>query len=143
MRLVPELSLEMSKQIAQMAEQKANELGLKVVISIFDNHGHLKHFVRMDATSHGSITVSQLKASTSSMFPLSSKQLADKNLQFVPNLPYQTVPGICTLEGGLPIKTGKTNTHIGSIGISGATPQLDGEVALAGIEGVMEDLADW
>lgn len=46
----------------------------------------------------------------------------NKNLE---NGPYLSVPGIVLLEGGLPIIT-KDGQHIGAIGISGATPELDG-----------------
>ena len=43
------------------------------------------------------------------------------------------------LEDGLPIIT-KAGQHIGSIGISGANPELDSICAQAGIDAITEDL---
>lgn len=51
------------------------------------------------------------------------------------NKPYLAVPGVVLLEGGLPILT-HDGQHIGSIGISGATPQLDALCAQAGIDAI-------
>ena len=49
------------------------------------------------------------------------------------------MPGIVLLEGGLPIIT-KDGEHIGSIGISGATPELDGICAQAAIDAIIDNL---
>jgi glc operon protein GlcG len=49
------------------------------------------------------------------------------------------VPGIVLLEGGLPIIT-KDSQHIGSIGISGANPELDGVCAEAALDAIERDL---
>ncbi len=70
--------------------------------------------------------------------PISTKDLANKN-EGMANGPYLAVPGIVLLEGGLPIIT-KDGQHIGSIGISGATPELDGICAQAGVDEIREML---
>jgi glc operon protein GlcG len=49
------------------------------------------------------------------------------------------IPGIALLEGGLPIIT-KDGEHIGSIGISGANPELDGICAQAALDALKDDL---
>jgi glc operon protein GlcG len=82
--------------------------------------------------------MSQLKAMTSSSMPLSTKALAERNKSMV-NSPYSSVPGVVFLEGGLPIIT-KDGQHIGSIGISGANPELDGICAQAALDAIAEDL---
>lgn len=43
------------------------------------------------------------------------------------------------LEGGLPIIT-KSGQHIGSIGISGANPEVDGRCAQAALDSIAEFL---
>jgi uncharacterized protein GlcG (DUF336 family) len=43
MIIVKALSLEMSKKMADAAEEKAKENELKIVISILDNHENLKY----------------------------------------------------------------------------------------------------
>lgn len=103
-----------------------------------DEHGNLKYYRRMDGNNLISVKMSQLKALTSASIPISSKELAERN-QNLPNSPYLGILGIALLEGGLPIIT-KDGQHIGSIGISGANPELDGVCAQAGIDSILEDL---
>lgn len=130
------LTLDMAKAIADAAEKKALENEIKIVISIYDNHGNLKYFRRMDGTSYGSIRVSQLKAKTSASFPISSKNLSERSAKMPAN-PYGAIPDILLLGGGLPIFT-KEKVHIGAIGISGATPELDELCAQAGIDAIKD-----
>jgi glc operon protein GlcG len=135
---VKALSLSMSKTIADAAEAKAVELGLKIVVAIMDAHGNLKYFRRMDGNNFVSVRMAQLKAHTAASIPISTKALAARNAA-MPNGPYLGVPGIVLLEGGLPIIT-SDGQHIGSIGISGATPELDGVCAQAGVDAVADEL---
>lgn len=51
--------------------------------------------------------------------------------------PYSAIPDILTLGGGLPIFN-KDKKHIGAIGISGATPELDELCAQAGIDALIK-----
>lgn len=132
------LSLEMAKTMADAAESTAIRKGLKIVIAIMDSHGNLKYYRRMDGNNFVSVSMAQLKALTSASIPISTKDLAKRN-EGIPNGPYLGVPGIVLLEGGLPILT-KDNQHIGSIGISGATPELDGICAQAGLDAIAEML---
>ena len=136
MHTIQSLTLEEAKLIADGAEEKAIQLGVKVAIAIMDEHGNLKYYRRMDGNSLISVRVSQLKALTSASVPLSTKALAEKNGP-LENKPYATVPGIVLLEGGLPIIT-KEGQHVGSIGVSGATSETDGICAQAGLNKIKE-----
>lgn len=138
MLLVKSLSLTMAKKIADAAEAKASEKGLRIVIAILDCHGNLKYYRRMDGNNLVSVRMAQLKALTSASIPISTKSLAERNSALA-NGPYLGVPGIVLLEGGLPIIT-KDNQHIGAIGISGANPELDGVCAQAGLDAIAHDL---
>ncbi|OGT44375.1 MAG: hypothetical protein A3F13_01135 [Gammaproteobacteria bacterium RIFCSPHIGHO2_12_FULL_40_19] len=124
--------------MADGAEKKAIEKQINIAIAIMDNHGNLKYYRRMDENNFISVRMSQLKAMTSASIPLSTKALAERN-KGMDNGPYLGVPDIVLLEGGLPIIT-KDGQHIGSIGISGANPELDGVCAQAGIDAIAEDL---
>jgi glc operon protein GlcG len=126
------ITSEAAKKIALAAENAAAKKNFSIVVSIVDNHGNLKYFNRMDNTSVGSIEVSQLKALTSAKFPVTSKALAERS-EKLPANPYTAIPGMLLLEGGLPI-INKAGEHIGSIGVSGASPELDAEFAKAGID---------
>ena len=119
--------------MAAAAERAARAQGHAIVISIVDNHGRLKHFHRMDGTSSGSIKVAQLKASNSARFPLSSRSLGDRSAALPAN-PYASLPGLTLQEGELPILDAK-GRHIGGIGISGATPEMDEAFAQAALDG--------
>ena len=127
------ITAEAARTMAAAAERAARAQGYAIVISIVDNHGNLKHFHRMDGTSSGSIKVAQLKASTSARFPLSSSSLAERSAALPAN-PYASLPGFTLLGGGLPIMDAK-GQHIGGIGISGATPELDAAFAQAALDG--------
>ena len=137
--IVKALSLEMAKKMADAAEKTAIEKKLKIVIAIMDAHGNLKYYRRMDGNNFVSVRMAQLKAMTSASIPISTKALGERN-EKLPNGPYLAVPGMVMLEGGLPIIT-KDGQHIGSIGISGATPELDGIIAQSGLDAIESDLA--
>lgn len=136
MKTVQALTLEEAKLIADGAEEKASELGIKIAIAIMDEHGNLKLYRRMDGNNVISVRMSQLKAMTSSSLPLSTKALAERNAS-LENKPYLAVPGIVLLEGGLPIFT-KEGQHVGSIGVSGGTPEMDGLCAEAGLDKIKD-----
>jgi glc operon protein GlcG len=136
--IVKGLSLEMAKKMADASESMAIARELKIVIAIMDAHGNLKYYRRMDGNNFVSVRMAQLKALTSASIPVSTKDLAKRN-EGIPNGPYLGVPGIVLLEGGLPIIS-KDGQHIGSIGISGATPELDGICAQAGVNAIMNML---
>jgi len=138
MFIVKALSLNIAKKMADAAENMAITRSLKIVIAIMDNHGNLKYYRRMDNNCVVSVRMAPLKALTSASMPISTKDLALKNEKLA-NLPYLGVPGIVLLEGGLPIIT-KDGEHIGSIGISGATPELDGICAQAAIDAIIDNL---
>lgn len=135
---VKALSLDLAKKMSVAAFQKALEHNLKIAIAIMDAHGNLKYFERMDGNNFISVRMSQLKAMTSASIPISTKALAERN-KGLDNGPYLSVPGIVLLEGGLPIIT-KDNQHIGSIGISGANPELDGICAQAALDAISSDI---
>lgn len=132
------LSLDMAKKIADAAEAAAQERDLKIVIAVMDSHSNLKYYRRMDGNNFVSVRMAQLKALTSASIPISTKALGERN-QSLPNGPYLSVPGIVLLEGGLPIIT-RDGQHIGSVGISGANPELDGICAQAGLDAIEQDL---
>ncbi len=130
------LNIESAKKIAAGCEQKAKAEGWKMNIAVMDAGGNLKYFQRMDDAFLGSIKIAELKATTSSMFPFSTKMVGEIT-QKVPGIAF--VPGVVTFEGGLPIKTGG-GEHIGSVGVSGGTAEQDGICAQAGLDTVKDDL---
>jgi glc operon protein GlcG len=132
------LSLDLAKKMADNAEKMAVLKQVKIAIAIMDAHGNLKYYRRMDGNNFVSVRMSQLKAMTAASIPISTKALAERN-KSMDNSPYASVPDIVLLEGGLPIIT-KDGQHIGSIGISGANPELDGICAQAALDSIADVL---
>jgi uncharacterized protein GlcG (DUF336 family) len=130
------LSLETAKKMAAACEAMAKQQGWKMNIAIYDTGANMKYFLRQDDAFLGSIEVAKLKANTSASFPFPTKMLGEI-AQKVPGIAF--VPGIVTFEGGVPIKTG-SGEHIGSIGVSGASAEQDGQCAQAGLDAVKDDL---
>ncbi len=128
------LSLELAEKMAETAKKFAQQHELKIAIAIMDCHGNLKVFKRMDGNNFVSVRMAQLKAMTSASIPISTKALAERNNNYL-NSPYSSVPGVVLLEGGLPIIS-KAGQHLGSIGISGANPELDGQCAQAALDAI-------
>ncbi len=129
------ITIQAAKVLADGAVAKAVELGLRIVVAITDNHGNLKYFERMDNTASGSVKISQQKAYTSASLPVSTKDLGTRSSQ-VPANPYVAIDGFLPLGGGLPIFINEV--HVGAIGISGATPDLDETCARAGIDALLQ-----
>lgn len=135
---VKALSLELAKKIADAVETKAQEFQVKIAVAIMDNHGNLKYFRRMDGNNVISVKMAPLKAHTSASIPISTKALAERNAT-LENGPYLGVPGLVLLEGGIPIIT-TDGQHIGSIGVSGATQEIDGICAQCGLDAIADEL---
>ena len=106
-----------------------------VAVTIVDSAGFLVAFHRLDNTQLGSIEVSLEKAKTSAMFRRPSKYFEDAIAQGGAGLRALRT-GVMPVEGGLPIiQDGKL---IGAIGVSGAKPSEDGQVARAGLAALVD-----
>jgi len=128
----PTLTLSAARLLAERLEAEATLRNLRMVFAICDQHGNLKLFHRMDGTSAGSVKIAQSKAYTAASLPFSTKDLGERSGN-LPGNPYGSVEGFLPLGGGLPIFN-KDGVHMGGVGVSGATPELDEMVACAGIQ---------
>ncbi len=143
------LTLDMAKAIADACEayqieQVAAGVEFRPInIAVYDDGADLKLFRRQENAFRGSIQIAEMKASTSSNFPLSSRlwgEIAfgkDGEPGRVPGL--ALVPGHAAFPGGLPIVTAD-GQHIGGIGVSGATGDQDEECAQAGLDAIADML---
>lgn len=122
------LTLDGAKQIAAVAEQSAKEEGARVVIAVVDDGGNLILLRRLDDTQVASVNVAIDKARTASIYRRPSKDFEDQ----VTNgrVSAMALHGAVALQGGIPITfQGKV---IGAIGVSGETPKIDEDIAIAG-----------
>ena len=127
------VTLDVAKKIAAGAVAEADRNSWKVAIAIVDTHGFLKYYEMMDDTQTASANIAVEKARTAATFRRPTKMLEDaisggRNAVL-------GMPGATPIEGGLPIVVnGKV---IGGIGISGLTSSQDGQVAQAGLNGLV------
>jgi glc operon protein GlcG len=127
------LSLSLCQIAMDAALNEAAKRGLRVTVAILDAGGILLNLSRMDLIHAGSVDVAMAKARCAVMNKVPTKffsELYDGGLTALPAL-----PGILPFEGGVPILLG--DDVIGAIGVSGATPDLDGIVASAGVDAIL------
>jgi len=122
------LTLDGAKKIAAAAEAEAKKKNAKVVIAIVDDGGSLILLERLDDTQVASVDVGIGKARTAAIFRRPSKVFEDQIREG--RIATLALTGATPLQGGIPILfEGKV---IGAIGVSGETPALDEEIAIAG-----------
>jgi glc operon protein GlcG len=125
------LTLEISKQVAAVAESHAVKNKWSVVIAIVDDGGHLLYLERMDNAQTGSIEVAIQKAKSATSYKRPTKVfdagVAGGRTALV------ALPGAIPFEGGIPLSA--DGQVIGAIGVSGVTGAQDGMIAQAGVDG--------
>jgi glc operon protein GlcG len=122
------LSLAGARTVAAAAEQAAKAKGVEVVIVVVDDAGHVLLLERMDGAQVASVEVGIGKARTAAIYRRPSKAFEDqiKNGRIAA----LALAGATPLQGGVPIRfEGKV---IGAVGVSGDTPQVDEDIAIAG-----------
>ena len=137
------VDLETAKKMAAACEAKAVQEGWKMNVAVVDAGADLVLFQRMDGAFLGSVTIAQMKAQSSAMFPFPTRGLGE--IAFgkdgapggTPGLAF--VPGLAAFPGGLPVKTAD-GAHIGAIGVSGGTGDQDEACAQAALDAVADQL---
>jgi uncharacterized protein GlcG (DUF336 family) len=126
------VSIAAAQRIINAAQAKAIELGVSVVIVVLDESGFLKALHRMDGVGPMPLDIAQMKAYSAVSFRTPTHQLAENNLDNparMASLP--NVPRVTLLAGGFPITDG--DMVVGAIGVSGAAPDQDMQIAEAGL----------
>ena len=130
------ITLEQAQQIVQAAQQKSQELDLKMNIAVVDAGANLVAFARMDGAWLGSVDIAMKKARTARYFDMPTGELG-KISQPGGSLFNIEVSngGLITFPGGIPL-TDASGSIIGAIGVSGSTVENDHTVAEAGTKGL-------
>ena len=129
LRDVRTLTLDAAKAMAAAAERFAAERGWTVAIAVVDGAGGLMLFHAIDETQPGSQDIAVLKARTAARLHRSTKALEDAIAGG--RAAMLTLPGVVSLEGGLPIRI--DGRVVGAVGVSGMASAQDGEVAAAAL----------
>jgi uncharacterized protein GlcG (DUF336 family) len=130
------ISADQAHTIARGAIDKCRADGYHVTVTVIDEDGLLKAFLRDDGSAPHTIDFSRKKAFSALTFRRTS---AETGKAWADNPPAPNVDGTTGTAGGVPIKAGAT--VIGAVGVSGA-PGGDKDEACAnsGIAKIAADL---
>jgi uncharacterized protein GlcG (DUF336 family) len=129
--------MQLTSRHAQMmvdaGQSKASEIGVRVIIAVFDGSARLKAFSRMDGAVSGSIDSALKKARTAVLFECNSEAVWE---YCKPGAPAHGLElsngGLAPFAGGIPIK-GPAGELIGAVGVSGGAVPQDFEIAQAAV----------
>jgi glc operon protein GlcG len=123
------LTLEAARTIAAACDREARSRGLKLVIAIVDDGGHLVLLHREDNAQVGSVEIATLKARTAVLFrrdTLDFQKVVEGEGRFA----LLCIPNGVPLDGGVLLRSG--SEIIGAIGVSGASDEEDGDIGRIG-----------
>jgi len=124
------ISLENAKKAAAAAVAEIKKNNWMMAVAVTDPSGDLVYFEKIDGTQTASIKIAQVKSRCAAVYKRPSKVFQDmlaSGSTFVLGL-----EGAIPSEGGIPlVMDGKI---IGAIGVSGGSPQQDGQAAKAGAD---------
>ena len=127
------ITLEEAERVLNAAKRKANEMRLKVAISIGDPRGDLVAMARLDGALWRAIPISQGKAVASAAYGVPTRELHGRADGPVMRSLVEYTGGYMTpQQGGLPILRGAV--LLGGIGVSGAKSEEDEVIAQAGVD---------
>jgi glc operon protein GlcG len=126
----PTLSLEAARRIIAAAEREAMARGVGVVTVVVDPTGNVIQLSRMDAAQVASVEVGIGKARTAAIYRRPSRDFEEQ----VRNgrVAALALPGATALQGGVPVVVG--GVVVGAVGVSGDSPQVDEDIAIAGAD---------
>ncbi len=124
----PTLSLAAARAIIGAAEREAIARGVGVVTVVVDGAGNVIQLSRMDSAQVASVEVGIGKARTAAIFRRPSRVFEEQ----VRNgrVAALALAGATPLQGGVPVVI--DGAVVGAIGVSGDSPQVDEDIAIAG-----------
>ncbi|MGL4288960.1 MAG: GlcG/HbpS family heme-binding protein [Phreatobacter sp.] len=126
------ITLEQAKRVVAAAEAEARKNNWTVSIAVVDSGCNLVLLHRIDNSNLGGIAVSQDKANSACLYRASTRGSEQALAQGGLNIRLLALRGMVPLEAGVPIVV--NGQQIGSIGVSGAQSNEDGQIAQAGVD---------
>ena len=121
-----------AESVSPAAEAEATERGLAVVIVVVDDSGTLIELSRMDAVQIASVNVGIGKARTAAIFRRPSRMFEEEIRDG--RVAALALTDATPLQGGVPILI--NSKVVGAVGVSGDSPQVDEEIAIAGAKAI-------
>lgn len=128
----PTLSLAAARTIIGAAEREATTRGVGVVTVVVDGAGNVIQLSRMDSAQVASVEVGIGKARTAAIFRRPSRVFEEQ----VRNgrVAALALAGATPLQGGVPVVI--DGAVVGAVGVSGDSPQVDEDIAIAGANAI-------
>ena len=135
------MTLKLAVKLMEAVEEKATEMGMRIVAVVSDASGHPVAVHCMDGAYHGSFDVALNKTYTVTAFQMSTKKLSElcQPGRELYGLQFSNDGKVMILGGGEPLMVGKT--IIGALGVSGGTASQDTELAAYGSSILKEVIA--
>ncbi|MCQ2549308.1 MAG: heme-binding protein [Lachnospiraceae bacterium] len=132
------MNLNLAVKLIEVVEEKAIEMGMRVVIAVSDASGRPIAVHCMDGAYHGSFDVALNKTYTSTAFQMPTAKLARLCAPGgeLYGLQFSNDGKVMILGGGEPLMVGKT--MIGALGVSGGSAAQDSELAAYGASALKE-----
>jgi uncharacterized protein GlcG (DUF336 family) len=139
--MVYAIDLDTAKELVEAAEQRADEIGQPMVVTVANGEGNLVAQHRMDDAWLASVSISKNKAYTSAALDTPTHELAESSEPGNSLYGLQTTDEgrIVVFGGGYPLT--RDGDVVGAIGASGGAVEQDRNVAEAGVER-WEELVD-
>ncbi|GEM_PF-2692608 len=137
MKDIKSITLIEAKRAIQAMEEKAEELNIGFSFCMLDALGSILIFEKMDNASKSSEYMAKAKAQTSLRLGTSTRNIAA--LKKKQGFEIASFGGNCKTDviGGISLYVKEEDQEpAGSIGVSGATQEVDEEVAIAGAEAI-------
>ncbi|HSC29916.1 MAG TPA: heme-binding protein [Vicinamibacterales bacterium] len=128
------LTLAAARKIVDASEAAARARGVGVVTVVVDDAGNVIQLSRMDTAQVASINVGIGKARTAAIYRRPSRVFEEQIKSG--RVAALALADATPLQGGVPILIG--GAVVGAVGVSGDTPQVDEDIALAGAAAVAE-----
>jgi glc operon protein GlcG len=122
------LTLGAARRVIEACEAEARKRRVGVVSVVVDEGGHVIQLSRMDAAQVASVEVGIGKARTAAIFRRPSRIFEEQIRNG--RVAALALAGATPLQGGIPIAI--DGVVVGAIGVSGDTPQIDEDIAIAG-----------
>jgi glc operon protein GlcG len=132
------LSLAAARAIIAAAEEEAASRGLGVVTVVVDAAGTVIQVSRMDSAQVASVNVGIGKARTSAIYRRPSRVFEEQIKSG--RVATLALADATPLQGGVPILV--DGVVVGAVGVSGDTPQVDEDIAIAGAKAFDRAIAD-
>ena len=129
MNMKPVLELAEVELLLAGAREEAERHGWKVSIAVVDDGGHPLGLLRLDGAPPVSASMSTEKARTAALGRRESKLYED--MINGGRYAFLSAPPAATLEGAVPVIVNQM--YVGAVGVSGAKPDQDAQIAKAGI----------